>query len=61
MIINALRGLGISIHKAIALSALRDGKKPSRRFARYNYHMKKARALELLILGKAPAMETRHD
>lgn len=47
MVVNVLRGLQVAAHKYSAIVALRDVETPSRRLARYNHHMSKARSLEV--------------
>lgn len=47
MIVKTLQQLRAAAHRRLAISALRDGGMPSRRFARYKHHMAKARALEV--------------
>lgn len=47
MIVKMSQQLLAAAHRWWAVSALRDGKKLSRRLARYNRHMAKARTLEV--------------
>lgn len=58
---QAILNLRISFHMACAFIALRDAENLSRRLARYNHHMSKARTLVLLRSVNTATTEAHYE